>query len=32
MTEQQLAVVRIQVSQDSAMGILDVTDTAKCLT
>lgn len=31
MTEQKLAVVGIQGSQDSTMGISDVTGTAKCL-
>lgn len=31
MTEQKLAAVGIRISQDSTMGISDVTDTAKCL-
>lgn len=32
MTEQKLAAVGIWISQDSTMGISDVTDAAKCLT
>lgn len=31
MTEQTLAVVGIRISQDSTMGISDVTDAARCL-
>ena len=32
MTEQKLAAVGIRISQDSTVGVSDVTDAAKCFT